>query len=199
MNIGIDLDGVLYDSENYFRAFAEIFDIAHDGNGPIDRTQLRMRRRYGWNNEMLQEYLDLVTVTSVKRSNLKNCAREVIDYLRASGHKLIVISARGKFGDEEVVETKKRFERDNLKFDKYCFYSLDKVQTCKDEKIDIMIEDYFKVASTLCKNKIKCLYFREAISPKIKSKYIFEVENWGEIYRYFYNLNPNKEIKIKLK
>lgn len=199
MNIGIDLDGVLYDSENYFRAYAEIFDIAYDGNGPVDKAQLRMRKRYNWNKEIFQDYLDLVTVRSVKKSNLKNCAREVVDYLRESGHKLIVISARGKFGDEEVIETKKRFEKDKLKFDKYCFYSLDKVQTCKDEKIDVMIEDYYKVASMLCKNKIKCLYFREAVSPKIKSKNIVEVENWGEIYRYFYNLSPNKDIKIQLK
>lgn len=35
MNLGIDLDGVVYNSEEWFKAFGEVYDMAKGGNGPI--------------------------------------------------------------------------------------------------------------------------------------------------------------------
>ena len=32
MNIGIDVDGVIMDTENWFRAYAEIFDLEINGS-----------------------------------------------------------------------------------------------------------------------------------------------------------------------
>ena len=36
----------------------------------------------------------------------------------------------------------------------------------------------------IIKSNIKCLYLRDISQPEIKSKYVKEVHNWGEIYRY---------------
>jgi hypothetical protein len=51
-------------------------------------------------------------------------------------------------------------------------------------KADIVIEDNYENIKEIIKTNIKCLYLRDISQPEIKSKYVKEVHNWGEIYRY---------------
>ena len=48
-----------------------------------------------------------------------------------------------------------------------------------------MIDDDWKIIRKLADNQVKTLYFRDTNLIKLEeSKYIKEVNNWGEIYRY---------------
>ena len=50
MKIGIDLDGVVIDSETTFRTYEEIFDIeVLQGSHLIDREEPKFQNRYDWN------------------------------------------------------------------------------------------------------------------------------------------------------
>ena len=61
----------------------------------------------------------------------------------------------------------------------------DKLEICKKEKVDIMIDDDWKIIKRLADNEVKTLYFRDTNLMKLEeSEYIKEVNNWGEIYRY---------------
>ena len=49
MKIGIDLDGVVMDSEATFRTYEEIFDIdILQGNNLINREEPKFQARYNW-------------------------------------------------------------------------------------------------------------------------------------------------------
>ena len=49
MKIGIDLDGVVIDSETTFRTYEEIFDIdILKGNNLINRKEPKFQARYNW-------------------------------------------------------------------------------------------------------------------------------------------------------
>lgn len=62
----------------------------------------------------------------------------------------------------------------------------DKLDICKKENIDIMIDDDYKIIEQLSKNNIKTLYFRDVNLKKLpQNEYIYEVNNWGDVYRYF--------------
>ena len=53
-----------------------------------------------------------------------------------------------------------------------------------------MIDDRAKICKTISENDIRTLYFRDAGREKLEeNKYLKEVNNWGEVYRYIYNLN----------
>ena len=58
MKIGIDLDGVVIDSETTFRTYAEIFDIdILKGNNLIDREKPKFQERYNWTEEQENEFM----------------------------------------------------------------------------------------------------------------------------------------------
>ena len=76
-------------------------------------------------------------------------------------------------------------EENNIKFDKYYWNVEDKLEICKNEKVDIMIDDDWKIIKKLADNEVKTLYFRDTNLMKLEeNEYIKEVNNWGEIYRY---------------
>ena len=76
-------------------------------------------------------------------------------------------------------------DENNIKFDKYYWKIDDKLELCKSEKVDIMIDDDWRIVEKLAENHIKTLYFRDTNLKRLEeNNYIKEVNNWGEIYRY---------------
>lgn len=76
-------------------------------------------------------------------------------------------------------------KENNIEFDKYYWKIDDKLAICQKENVDIMIDDDWKIVKKLSENKIKTLYFRDTNLVELEEgKYIKEVNNWGDIYRY---------------
>lgn len=64
MKIGIDLDGVVFDSETTFRTYEEIFDITElRGNNLIDREEPKFQGRYNWTKEEQKRFIDKYFLT----------------------------------------------------------------------------------------------------------------------------------------
>ena len=52
MRIGIDLDGVIFDSEKLYRIYSELYDIQDlKRNSLIDNKQVKFEKRYSWNQD----------------------------------------------------------------------------------------------------------------------------------------------------
>jgi len=60
MNIGIDLDGVILDTENWFRTMSHFFDVEIDGKGEVDKTKVKVQERMQWNNGEFERFLHTV-------------------------------------------------------------------------------------------------------------------------------------------
>ena len=190
MKIGIDLDGVVIDSETTFRTYEEIFDIdILKGNHLINKEEPKFQARYNWTNEQEKEFIEKYFLIVSKESNLMSGFIGIYNLLKEQGHEFVVITARGGFVKEMKDDAIRLLEENNIKFDKYYWNVDDKLEICKNEKVDIMIDDDWKIIKRLAENEVKTLYFRDTNLMKMKeNKYIKEVNNWGEIYRY---LNEN--------
>ena len=189
MKIGIDLDGVILDYERVVRTKAELYDLIElNGNGAVHKDELKLRRRYNWTEEVVlnffkKYFIDLNNVTPLVAG-----AKEVIEYLKKDGHELIIITARGTYIEEMIEAAQEILTRENLVFDKYYWKAEKKLDACKRENIDIMIDDNYIVCEELAKNKVKTLYFRDINMKELQeSEYLKEVNNWGEIYRFIRN------------
>lgn len=193
MNIGIDLDGVLFDTEAMLKCRADLYDLSINGKGVINKEEQLCQHRYDWTVEQEREFLYTYLIPAIKTAPLKYCAREVLNELKKQGHKLYIITSRGNVLDEEVTATKQRFKKEKLKFDDVAFYASNKVEYCKKFNIDVMIDDYAVNVESLAKNGIKCLYFRELVLKFLNHKNIIEVNSWGEVLRQINILN--KKIK----
>ena len=186
MKIGIDLDGVVIDSETTFRTYEEIFDIdVLKGNHLINKEEPKFQARYNWTNEQEKEFIEKYFLIVSKESNLMSGFIGIYNLLKEQGHEFVVITARGGFVKEMKDDAIRVLEEKNIKFDKYYWNVDDKLEICKNEKVDIMIDDDWKIIKRLADNEVKTLYFRDTNLMKLEeNKYIKEVNNWGEIYRY---------------
>lgn len=186
MKIGIDLDGVVIDSETTFRTYEEIFDIdVLKGNHLINKEEPKFQARYNWTNEQEKEFIEKYFLIVSKESNLMSGFIGIYKLLKEQGHEFVVITARGGFVKEMKDDAIRLLEENNIKFDKYYWNVDDKLEICKNEKVDIMIDDDWKIIKRLADNEVKTLYFRDTNLMKLKeNNYIKEVNNWGEIYRH---------------
>lgn len=186
MKIGIDLDGVVIDSETAFRTYEEIFDIdTLKGNNLINKEEPKFQARYNWTEDQEKEFIEKYFLKVSRESNLMSGFIGVYNLLKSQGHEFVVITARGGFVREMKDDAIRLLEENNIKFDKYYWKVDDKLEICKNEKVDIMIDDDWKIIKKLADNQVKTLYFRDTNLIKLQeSEYIKEVNNWGDIYRY---------------
>ena len=193
MKIGIDLDGVVIDSETTFRTYEEIFDIdVLKGNHLINKEEPKFQARYNWTNEQEKEFIEKYFLIVSKESNLMSGFIGIYNLLKEQGHEFVVITARGGFVKEMKDDAIRLLEEKNIKFDKYYWNVDDKLEICKNEKVDIMIDDDWKIIKRLADNEVKTLYFRDTNLMKLEeNKYIKEVNNWGDVCRYFSSFENN--------
>lgn len=191
MKIGIDLDGVVIDSEQTFRVFEEIYDVdTLKGNNLIDIEEPKFQSRYNWTKEQEEVFIKKYFMKVSKESTLMAGFKEVYNLLKNQGLEFVVITARGKFIKEMRDDAERLLEENNLYFDKYFWKVDDKLEVCKNENIDIMIDDDWRIIKKLAENNIKTLYFRDTnLKVLEENKYIKEVNNWGQVYRFIKDIN----------
>lgn len=194
MIIGIDLDGVIIDTEILYRTEAELYDINElKQNSLVDKSEVLTSKRYKWNKKDLEKFYEMEK-DFARNATLIPGAKKVIDMLKADGHKLILISARGNRDDEMKEIGIESLNKYDIHLDKYYIGVNDKLAICKKENVDVMIDDNYDNCKKLSKGKIFTLYFKDSGMKNIRdSKYLKTVYNFGEIYREINNLNINRK------
>lgn len=184
MKIGIDLDGVVIDSENTWRVYEEVFDIEEvGGNNIINKEEPYFQRRYNWNEEIQDRFWKNYVLKASIDSNLMPGFKFVYNLLKDK-NEFIVITARGGRIPELIDDAKEKFEKNNIEFDKYYWNIHNKAEICQKENVDIMIDDNWENCESIASSGIKTLYFKATDLKILKEiEYLKQVTNWGEIYR----------------
>ncbi len=197
MKIAIDIDGTIYETEREMRVEAEIYDIEKlHGKGMIDKSQVWVQNRYDWTDEQNIEFIKrFVEIT--RRANLLPGAKEVIKKFEQMGIELIIITARGsqEYEDNEQMMqvAKDKLKSDDFHFSKMIFKTPNKLQACLDEKVDFLIDDSPDVCQETINGKVKTIFIHDGEIKGVDkpNQYLYEVGNWGEIYRIIYNYVHN--------
>ena len=187
MKIGVDLDGVVFDTEKEFRVYSELYDMLElKRNSKIDNKALRFQERFNWTEEETMEFLKKYHNQIVIEASYLPGAKRILKKLKEEGHELIIITARGGINKAMIPITEGRLKQEEMDiFDKYYWATENKEQICKKEKIDIMIDDFDKNCHKISQEKIKVIYLKDAPSNELKENaYLKICYNWGEIYRY---------------
>ena len=179
MVIAIDLDGVVYDSEDYYRTYAHLYDIEKVKNGLKNKEEMHVHERYGWNQETANEFYEKYTSEVLTKAPVKPGAKYVLNKLKQLGHTLICVTLRGYHRKYEIEITEKRLAEENIKFDKIIYNQHDKLESCKKENVSLIIDDNPKTIESLSNNNIKCFHFRGSGLKKVENQNVKEVQNWG--------------------
>lgn len=192
MKIGVDLDGVVFDSEEELRVYSELYDFVELKNHEHrDDKVLKFQERFKWKEQDIENFLKKYHEKIVKTANYKVGAKEVLHMLKEDGHELIMITARGGLNEKMIEITNERLKKDNMDIFDKCYYKQEeKEKICKQENIDIMIDDYEKNCLKISNEGIKTIYFKAAPSPELEeNEYLKVLYNWGGIYRYITELS----------
>lgn len=195
MRIGIDLDGVIFDSEKLYRIYSELYDIQDlKKNSLKNNKEIRFQDRYSWSDEETNGFVKKYHRKITEVSNFMPGAKDVISLLKEEGHTLIVITARGKLNKDLIQVTIQRLKDNNLDlFEKYYWGTDNKEEICKQEKIDLMIDDSNTNCQKIANSHIHTIYLKDAPSFDIKeNEYLKVLYNWGEIYRYINEIEKDK-------
>ena len=190
MKIGIDLDGVVFNTEMLWSTYAELYDcIELNKNSVITKEEPRFQERYDWSEEEKNAFLD--KYADITEFDLMPGAKQVIKMFKEDGHELVVITARGAISNQKEGASiaAKKLEDEGIKFDRYYWKQSEKLDVCKMEKVDVMIDDNYHICETLKEAGIPVIYFNSLSRKHLEEKDgLREVSNWGEAYRVIKSL-----------
>ena len=191
MKIGVDLDGVIFDSEKEYRVYSELYDILDlKQNNKINNKELRFQERFNWSEEDIKGFIEKYHMQITLESNFLPGVKRVLKLLKDEGHSLVLITARGGINKDMIKITEDILQNNDMNiFDKYYWNTENKIDVCIKEKVDIMIDDFYKNCKVISDAKIKTIYLKDSPSYDLEeNEYLKVLYNWGEIYRYIKEL-----------
>ena len=93
MKIAIDLDGVLFDTENWFRAYADIFNLDVEGGKVVNDKGLWVEDRFNWDKKTTSEYIRKCSEPVERKAPLMPFAREVLKALEKENELFVITSS----------------------------------------------------------------------------------------------------------
>ncbi|MDK2899371.1 MAG: uncharacterized protein PWQ10_558 [Patescibacteria group bacterium] len=193
MRIGIDIDGVLTDIEQWQLDYASKFYYENYNKIIVDYKGYETNEIFNtgqecddlfW-NKYFEEYS-----TDVKT---REFASEIIDKLKADGNEIYIITARGsslsKFNDTtKLKETEENvinwLNKNNIHYDKLIFSAEDKLAYCINNNIDLMVEDKTDNINKIS-TKIPVICFNANYNEDCNGDNITRCFSWYDLYAKF--------------
>ena len=182
MRIGIDIDDTITDTWSYMvPIYSQVFNI------PVEElsNSLPYYNSVKKLNLTVEEYFKIMQPYYEENAlniPIKNDAKEVINALKKEGHKIIFITARGKMYREPVSITEVYIEKNGIMYDKLITNATDKAVICKNENIDLFIDDSYKHCLSVSSVGIKVLMYNANYNKNIKE--FNHIASWNEVYDY---------------
>jgi len=189
MRIGIDIDDTITKSwEFLIPYFSELYNIPQE--------QLKKSLPYYRSVENIvskEEYFQNIRELSNKLMMdvpLKPDALEYLNKLHENGHELIYITARGIEYDNPYRITKNYLKKMHVPYDKIIASAHDKATKCKEERIDLFIDDSVYHCEEVSKAGFKTLLFEN--SYNVENKKLQKISSWKEVYEYVEEVTNEK-------
>ena len=202
MRIGIDIDNCIsnFDDvllEEYLKHDKELRNTGIINDKPYHITV----GMFDWSKEENDDfYYNNIQRIAMSLKPLNN-AKDVIDKLKADGNEIYIITSRdnGEYINPEKM-TREWLEKYDIYFDRLILTGRhEKGPVCKENNIDIMIEDSIKNCEDIENNGVKC-YIMDTRYNKHETRFE-RVKRWNEIYSKisrFYKKDDKERINVIL-
>lgn len=182
MTIGIDIDDTMTNSSELIMEYAKKYFRSDDENyiNSILRSSKIDNELESFYNEHLPEMISKYT--------LKENVRDVIMRLKDNGNKIIVITARGYTVKKDLEKiTHDYFSKHDLTVDKMIFMDREKINSCIENNVDLMIDDSITILNNIKARGIQTLLFTSICNKDVETD-LNRVETWLELEHYINNL-----------
>ena len=186
MRIGIDIDGVLTDIEQWQLDCGGKF-FSKLNKSVVNKDGYEITEIFNVSDELDSQFWNEYLYEYVTKEPSRKYASEVIKKLKDSGNEIYIITAR--YLTDRNTEDGQRMrkividwlEQENIIYDKIVFAPEDKLQICLENNIDVMIED--KVANIeKISTRLPVICFHAGYNKECKGKNIIRCYSWYDIY-----------------
>lgn len=190
MRIGIDIDNTLTDIEDELM-FAAL-NYAKSLNKKVDTIYLNYidenndgniyQKMFGFTDEELKYFLKDIQESITDNAIPRYKVPEIIKSLHLDGNEIIIITARdSQFHDDPYKQSEIWLKKNKIYYDKLIVNARKKGQICKQEKIDLFIDDNISNCLDVVKFGIETILLNK---QKAKDERILSFGNWEDIYVY---------------
>lgn len=184
MNIGVDIDGVILDSERAMNFYADYFAHFELNKKRLRNDSVFVEKNFDFTKQetdlFFAKYFDFVT----KTCGFVPGAREILKRLEDDGHKLFIISMRGFYHESEIEFCKPRLDELGVNFEKVLWAARDKSDACKKFNLDFLIEDNPEHIQKILTTTTKAIQLKDKTFdvPEVRGENVFVAHNWIEVY-----------------
>lgn len=189
MNIGIDIDGVLTDLENYIEKKGKEY-LKKDVVNPSGED---IYTKFGLSLEEGEAFWIANYYDYAMNCNFKEKSKEIIDKLHEEGNKIFIVTARRYFptygfkSEEDYLRsTKETLKKNGINYDEYIYAPVPKVKEVIENKIDVMIEDSVKNIEEISK-VTKVIIIDAGYNRDINLENTYRAKSWEEVYEIISN------------
>ena len=178
MRIGIDIDDVITDTSLTITDYI----VKYDRNGEIlEHIEEVMRGEMP--TQGIKKFFDENSIKIFESAKLKKDVSKVTRNFLDTGHEIFLITSRGdvKFKGSERL-TLEYLKNNDVSYSKILFNSFDKAKVCKENYIDIMVDDSAKYCTEISKENIKSVLFTSEVN-KLLDVDVQRVSSWLELER----------------
>jgi len=196
MKIGIDIDDTTFLTVKSMLKYADIFEeeisgvpTNRDSFGSI-KNRYYLKALYGWNEETKFAFFDKYYKNVLEECIMLPNANKIIQKLKEEGNEIHFITARLmniKNCDTESI-TRNSLDKFNIPYNTLNLHISDKLTFCKNNGIDLLIEDSYETCRELMDNGIKSILMTTKMNSNIENGDIVRVNNWDEIYEEIKNI-----------
>lgn len=198
MNIGIDIDNTITEVQDELNKAAYEYAVKlgkniNNAENPLEDIKNNgdvYKKKFEFTYEELKYFLKNIQEEITNKAKLRINAVETINKLRKEGHKIFIITARdSEFHDDPYLLSKNWLDKNNIEYDKLIVNAREKGVVCKNENIDLFIDDQLNNCLDVLKEGIKVIRISKEIS---KNAEIVDLDNWNKIYEFIGELNKTK-------
>lgn len=187
MKIGIDIDGVLTNDDDYILSCTSKYCYENNLKGFIDPYGYEYNK-FDWDEQMIDDYRDKYFGEYIDNEPIRKYAGEVIKKLKEDGHEIFIITGRNKTyedtedGENMRIRVKNWLEKNDVVYDKLVFAKVPKIKELKENQIELMIEDSPTTIPIIKDVVKKVLCFDTRYNQEVKFDNVTRVFSWYDIY-----------------
>ena len=198
MRIGIDIDGVLTDIEQWQLDVGGKF-FSKFNKSVTNKDGYEITEIFNVSDELDNQFWNEYLYEYVTKEPSRKYASEVIKKLKEEGNEIYIVTAR-YLTDRNTEDGEKMrkivvdwLSEQKIDYDEIIFSPDDKKKDGKKYNIDVMIEDKVDNINKIS-SIIPVICFHAGYNKECKGKNIYRVYNWYDIYNL---INGGKICKIK--
>lgn len=187
MKIGIDIDDVLTDTSKVMKEYIDKFDKT----GEVKKNLVEVMRGE-FSTAAIRKFMIDHIGSLQKNAKVKENARDVIQRLIDRKDEIIFITSRGeKQAKGSEKRTLEYLVANQIPYTKVIFNATDKAKVCKENNIDLMIDDSVKFCEEIQKEKTETIVFNSIVNQDIKTNRK-RVNNWLELEEEIQKVRKDK-------